>query len=55
MISLQHGGKFVSDVSPPANKEQSPTSLSVTPSNEGQQVNVSLISYTEIQFYMLFV
>lgn len=24
-------GKFVSDVSPPANKKQSPTSLSVTP------------------------
>ena len=28
-------GKFVSDVSPPANKKQSPTSLSVTPLQRG--------------------
>ena len=48
-------GKYVSDVSPRANKEQSPLPFLLHPSNEGQQVNVSLISNMEIQFHMLFV
>ena len=55
MISLQHGVNLSLKRALQLTKRSTPPPFLSQPSNEGQQVNVSLIAYTERQFYMLFV